>query len=151
MWDMIYGVHWEVDAVNGAVALFLLVSLLAAMNQSRRLSKRIGVLQKELNVMTDCSMGMGDKLILLEAKFRQGGAMAVKKVSEGHHSASVLTSGPEASIASSLANESRYRKANQLLTTGAAAEQVMSECGVSKAELDLMRLLERSGGHPLSR
>ncbi|PCJ21954.1 MAG: hypothetical protein COB04_01890 [Gammaproteobacteria bacterium] len=89
MWDMIYGVHWEVDAVNGAVALFLLVSLLAAMNQSRRLSKRIGVLQKELNVMTDCSMGMGDKLILLEAKFRQGGAMAVKKVSEGHHSASV--------------------------------------------------------------
>ncbi|PCJ21955.1 MAG: hypothetical protein COB04_01895 [Gammaproteobacteria bacterium] len=54
-------------------------------------------------------------------------------------------------MASSLANESRYRKANQLLTTGAAAEQVMSECGVSKAELDLMRLLERSGGHPLSR
>lgn len=197
MWDVIYEPPWMLSAISALVAISLMLSLLVSLVQSRRLRQRITRLQKELSVMSECSMGMGDKLTLLERVFsqevdfpyeepikntsvktrslaktvpqreRSHAAITEKKrpndgmykraASNASASKSALNqdlndnngSGNRASsrrqaadTPANLTQESRYRKANHLLLKGESPEAVMQSCGVSKAEIDLMRLLE---------
>ena len=160
MWDVIYELPWVLGVVLGVVTVSLLPSLLVSFVQSRQLRKRLGVLQKELNVMTDCSMGMGQKLVTLEKVFSEGGLQFQEMASGGSkseeiHSKKKIYSKQPANDSSrhnartsELGQQNRFSKANHLLATGAEPEAVMIECGVSKAEIDLMRFLENTGTAP---
>jgi len=160
MWDVIYELPWVLGVVLGVVTVSLLPSLLVSFIQSRQLHKRLGVLQRELNVMTDCSMGMGQKLVTLEKVFAEGDLQfqevtggAIKSAGNGSKKAfypqdPANDSSRKSARTSDLGQPSRFSKANHLLATGAAPEAVMIECGVSKAEIDLMRLLENAGAVP---
>lgn len=141
--------------VSGLAVLIALVCLFKLRRQAALTEKTFKDLKHEMEVTNNGSMGMGRRLLVMEK------AVAAVK------SASVARAGVEPAVArapvSTLSGGSSlhrdidvtsedsdglqaYTLAAELLESGLDADAVARRCGLSRAEISLMQLMQNHGG-----
>ncbi len=145
--------------VSGLAVLIALVCLFKLRRQAALTEKTFKDLKHKMEVTNNGSMGMGRRLLVMEK------AVAAVK------GASVARAGVEADVArtpgSALSGDSgihsdidvtaedsdglqAYTLAAELLEAGLDADAVARRCGLSRAEISLMQLMQKHGGGSVS-
>lgn len=88
-----------------------------------RLEKSLSDLRQELSTVSFGALGVGQRLKSVEKRLVERSAEPVATVLDGN--------GP-------------YRKAIELVEAGAGADQLIEQCGLTRAEADLLCLMHRS-------
>lgn len=111
-------------AIAGAVATFIL-----RRNQAR-LQDELEQLRGELRAMTNSAAGVGRKLAELELR--------VARLIDASH---------EPSLAQTTSAEKPYQMAAKLMQRGADIEELMTVCGLTRGEAELLASLHRKPVH----
>ena len=162
MWEIIFQPVWMLGLLILLVISSLVISLSYSMLQVRRLKRQMRGVNKELSVVSESAMGVGRELLKFErhkhrGEFGHRSTTVTTSIAESQrvrqHSTSETPFSPvqqtdpmpfaERSQTNS-APTGDYRKAGELINGGLDAESVMMETGVSKAEIELIKLLKKS-------
>ena len=146
MWDLMAQSPWGFNVLTATLVGTLLLGLLFFLIQSVRFRSQIGALEKELNVIAQFAMGMGDKLVDLEKAYANNKPYSLKQGFSTPGLEQDYGLKKDNALGAEYVQQSRYQQVDCMLAAGEATESVMLRYDVSKAEIDLMNLLKEGKG-----
>lgn len=120
---MINSIDWPMIIVActcALLALALIQQRIAVQQLKKEIREKEDELKKELRGVTDSSIGVGKRLLRFDSEFRH----LVTRVDE------IMRDDP---------NRVSYYEASRLVSLGAEIEDLVSSCGLSRPEAELMQ------------